>query len=303
MIFTKKMKRLLIFSAVLLVAGILLCLMGYITAKGEDASLFDQIENEDGNYVRIEEFDPASIKKISLDIKYAEVNVIGGAETDRIELINFANDRYDMTVSATTIAIEETSALSGLFGFGFDGLRNYINSVKVTSRDKTVNIYLTDASDMRLIDISLYSGDVRATGVSVNTDFNIDLEYGSVLFEEVNTEGNLVLDILEGNLDIKSSNIFSNTSKLSYGYESIERSKVTRINAEIDTGYFKCKTEWEPMLASVMRLSTDEGKVRFGGDIYENGSFSQGIKYTGITDVVQTVFEIHIAKGNIMITE
>lgn len=303
MIFTLKMKKLLILSAILLVIGAVLMLSGFLSAKSADASLFDQTENEDGNYIRVEEFDPESIKKISLDVSYADVNIIGGAESNRIELVNFANNRYDMTVSATTVSIEETSGLSGLFGFGFDGLRNYLNSARVTSRDKTVNIYLTDASGMRLIDIDIYSGDVSASGVVADADFDVSLEYGSVLFERTQTSGELKVDIAEGNLDIKGCEIALNTSNLAYGYENVENSRIMQINAEIGTGYFKCKTDWALMSSAVMRLTADAGKVRFGGDIYENGSFSQGIKYTGISDVVQTVFEVHVAGGNIMITE
>lgn len=302
MIFTRKMKKLLIASAVIASVGIIFLLIGYFTAKGTGVSLFDQIQNEDGNYVYTYEFNGSEIKKLSLDISYSDVNIIGGAEKNVIELVNFAKDNFNFASSATTVTVKEKSVFSGLFDLNFDGFRNYINSSRMLNKTKTVNIYLTSDSVMRLIETKLYSGDVKASGIYLDADYEITLSYGSVLFDDVKTKGELNANISEGNVDIKNSEIYLHKAVLRRGYDNIENSNLTEINADIGKGYYKHKTSRDNLLSGVLKLKTDNGRVRFGGDIYENGSFSQGMEYSG-SEVEQIVIEVHVKDGNIMITE
>ncbi|MBE6632490.1 MAG: hypothetical protein E7623_07310 [Ruminococcaceae bacterium] len=303
MTFTRKMKKLLITSAVLAAVGIIICLVGFITAKGNDTPLFNQTQNEDGNYVYVHEFDYESVKKISAELSYANVNIIGGAESNKIEMINFPIDEFSLTVGATTVSIEERSGLGSLFSFNFSGFRNYLNSVKMALKEKTVNIYLTDSSAIKLLDIEIYSGNANVSGVRNDTDIVFDIGYGSLLIEDIKSAGGLDVKIREGNLDMKNSELYSHKSELLYGYEYIEDSALTEINSDIKKGYFKYKTSKNDLLSGVLRLKTDNGRVRFGGDIYENGSFSQGMEYVGVSGVVQTIIEVHVSDGNIMITE
>ncbi|MBQ8207553.1 MAG: DUF4097 family beta strand repeat protein [Clostridia bacterium] len=299
--FTKKMKKLLIASSVLAVIGVVLCIAGF--AVSGEKELFSQKQNDEGQYVYTYEFDASLIKKISLELEYADVNVIKTSGSGMIEMINYPLDNFGMTVGATTVAIEEKSALGNLFSFNFDGFRNYFNSAKMASKNRTVNIYLPEGNGIKLIDIDIYSGDANISKLLADTDFEIEIDYGSAFIENVVSSGNLSVNISEGNLVIKNSEIYSNTSELTYGYEEIANSIITEIDAEIKKGYFKYETGGDSLLSSVLRLKTDNGRVRFGGDIYENGSFSQGMEYTGVSGVVQTVINVHVGEGNIMITE
>lgn len=302
MIFTRKMKKLLIASAVIASIGIIFLMIGYFTARTTEVSLFDQIQNEDGNYVYTYEFNGADIKKLSVDISYSDVNIIGNADKNMIEIVNFSKNNIHLTASATTVTVKEKSAISSLFNLNFEGLRNYINSSRLLNKTKIVNIYLTADSVMRLIETKLYSGDVNVSGVYLDTDYEINLSYGSVLFDDVKTKGEFNANVSEGNVDIKDSEIYLHKAVLGRGYDNIENSNLTEINADIGKGYYKHKTSRDNMLSSVLRLKTDNGRVRFGGDIYENGSFSQGLEYSG-SDVEQVVITVHVKDGNIMITE
>lgn len=303
MIFTKKMKRLLITSAVLALIGIVLCVVAFAAAKNNDIELLSQTQNDSGEYVYTYEFDASLIKKVSLEISYAEVKIVGASDSAKIELINYPIDNFGITVSATTVALEEKSALDTLFSLNFDGLRNYYNSLKMASKNRSVNIYLPQDCAVKLMNIDVYSGDIAVGNIHSYTDFEIEIGYGSLIMEDIISSGELAVKIAEGNLDIKDSEIYSHTSAIALGYESLTDSTLTEINADIAKGYFKYETGGEDLLSSVLRLKSDNGRVRFGGDIYENGSFSQGMEYSGVSGVVQTIINVHLGEGNIMITE
>ncbi len=301
--FTKKMKKLLIFAAVLAFIGTILCTAGIISSVKNDNELFSQTQNGAGQYVFEYEFDASQIKKISLELSYADVNIFISNSSGKLEMINYPLDVFGMTVGATTVSVREKSALGNLISFNFDGFRNYLNSIKMASKKRTVNIYLPSASELKLLDIDLYSGDVRIEHQRLETDFEIDLEYGSVYMDDVVSTGGFDIDISEGNLNISSSEMSFGKTDLKYGFADLSSSKITEIEAEISRGYFKYGYSGNDLLSSVVRLKTDSGRVRFGSDIYENGSFSQGMEYTGASGVVQSKIKIHVGEGNIMITE
>lgn len=299
----KKRSRILyIAAAVTALLGVLLCIISYFGAK-KSGGLFSQTENEDGNYIFEYEFDGEAIKKLSINVDYADVNIIGGADADRIELVNFAEQRFYMTVSATTVTIGERGGLSGLFSFNFGGLRNYLNSVRILGKQKSINIYLTDESALRLLEADIYSGDISVETYNGTSDLELSTDYGSLSVKSVETSGRLTFSSLDGNIDIESSNIYSQKVKLSRGYECMIDSGVTELDVDIGHGYFKYETGGYDMISSVMTLVSDDGRVRYGDDIYENGKFSQGMKYTGMSDVIQIVIDVHVEEGNIMVTK
>ena len=299
----KRLKKLCIAAAVLAALGVILCVVAFVGSKKAGTELFSQTENEDGNYVYDYGFNGEAIKKLSVSTKYADINIIGGADRDRIELVNFAEQNFRMAVSATTITIEDRDGFAGLFSFNFGGLRNYLNSFRIFGKVKTINIYLTDASSLRLVETKIYSGDVTVKNCNNSADYDFKLKYGSVSVDSLTTGGTLSLVSSDGNIDIVNSTIKKQTSKLTHGYENIVHSEITELDAEIKTGYFKYETGDYDVISSVMTLASDDGRVRYGDDIYENGKFSQGMRYTGISDIVQIVIDVHVEEGNIMITK
>lgn len=300
---TKKNKKLLITAAVFAALSIIFCGISAIRAKKKNVALFDQTQNEDGNFIYSYEFPEENIKKISLELSYADVNLIGGSEKCKIELINFSEDRFKMTVSATTIALEEKSGFTGIFSLNFKGLRNYLNSFRMITKAKTVNIYLTNESVIKLMEADIYSGNVKIQDCINQCNYDFDIKYGALSALGVTTEEKLSVKLYDGNLDISGSKIATHDAKIERGYEAILNSQFTDLTSDIVTGYFKYQTGQYSLMSSVLKLVSDTGRVRFGGDIYESGSFSQGMKYTGISSVVQTSVDVHVKNGNIMITE
>ena len=86
------------------------------------------------------------------------------------------------------------------------------------------------------------------------------------------------------------------------GYLYLNGVKTIDVDADIKKGYFKYVTGDFDLESAVLTLKSEEGKVRYLDDIYESGSFSQGMQYVG-TSVTQIIIDVAVANGNIMITK
>ncbi len=301
--FTKKMKKMLITAAVLAIIGIILCIAAFAVSKKDETPLLSQTQDESGEYIFTYEFDTKSIKKLAIELSYANIKLVAGADKAKLELVNYPIDNFSITVSATTVSLEEKSTLSTLFSFNYDGIRNYYNSIKMARKERAVNIYLPAETALKLIDIDLYSGNIYASNITSEADLDLDIDYGSVFVEGFKTSGELAVKIGEGNLEILGSDISTHSSNIKLGYESIVDSLVVHMDSNIEKGYFKYETGGDDLISAVLRLKSENGRVRFGGDIYESGGFNQGIEYSGVSGVVQKVINVHLGEGNIMITE
>lgn len=300
-----KVKRLLIVAAVLFALGLALCIVGALVSRARSVSLFDQTKNADGSYTFTYDFKGDSIKKISLDVSFADVNIIGGAEENKLELINYSHSGFQLTTSATTLSVKEKQGADafGIFsGFSFKGLRNLIYGVNFIGKDRTVNVYITDDSVLKLIDGKIYSGNVNINDVSTSTKLELSMDYGSLNAKGIDGEASLDINIKEGNADVERSSLTELTASLDKGYLFLNGVKTVDIDADIKKGYFKYITGDFDLESAVLTLKSEEGKVRYLDDIYESGSFSQGMQYVG-TSVTQIIVDVSVADGNIMITK
>lgn len=300
-----KVKKLLITSAILFALGLALCITGAIVARSKSVALFDQTKNPDGSYTFTYEFKGDLIKKISLDVSYADVNIIGGADENKLELVNYSHSGFQLTTGATTLSLKEKSGIEafGIFsGFSFKGLRNLIYGVNFIGKDRVVNVYLTDDSQLKLFDGKIYSGNVSIENLTSPSTVNIDLEYGSLSASNVSGVTALDIDIKEGNAEIKSSDVSSIKTNLDLGYVFLDLVEVDDVDVDIAKGYFKYVTGDFSLESGVLTLKSENGRVRYLDDIYESGSFSQGMQYIG-TSVTQIIVDVAVSEGNIMITK
>ena len=302
---TVKVKRLLIVAAVLFAVGLALCIVGALTARSRYTALFDQTKNPDGSYTFTYDFKGESVKKISLDVSYADVNIIGGAQENKLELINYSHSGFQLTTGATTLSLKEKNGADafGIFsGFSFKGLRNLIYGVNFIGKDRTVNVYLTDDSVLKLLEGKVYSGNVNIDDLRTSTEVKIDMEYGSLKAKGFEGGSSLDVSIKEGNADIEKSTFTELKASLDKGYVFLDGTKAEDIDVDIKKGYFKYITGDFNLESAVLTLNSEEGKVRYLDDIYESGSFSQGMQYVG-TSVTQIIIDVSVADGNIMITK
>ena len=92
-----------------------MCISAENMAKDQGIALFKQEHDGNNNYVETyDDIDEASLKKLVISLKNADINVYGGAEKSRIELINFSDNSYNLTASKTQITLSGIDGISGL---------------------------------------------------------------------------------------------------------------------------------------------------------------------------------------------
>ena len=302
---TAKVKKFLVAALILLGIGLALCLVGAVISRSQSVALFDQTKNSDGSYTFTYEFKGDTVKKISFDVSFADVNIIGGAEKNKLELINYSHSDFQLTTSASTFSVKEKGG-AGAFdifsGFSFKGLRNVIYGVNFIGKDRTVNLYLTDDCVLKILDGKLYSGNVQINDLGTPTDLKLDIEYGSLKSNGIDGAGSLDVRIAEGNAEVERSSLTNLKAKLDRGYLSLNKVEAVDIDTDIQKGYFKYVIGDYDLDSAVLTLKSEEGKVRYLDDIYESGSFSQGMQYVG-TSVTQIIIDVAVSDGNIMITK
>ena len=183
----------IIVTIILACAGVLLCISAEDMANKQGIALFKQEHDGNNNYVEAyDDIDEETLKKLVISLKNADINIYGGAEKSKIELINFSDNSYNLTASKTQITLSAIEGISGLinldtFKINFDGFRNYQNYLKSRNRQKTVNLYLTDAAAVIFIDIQNESGKITLNGLDLDCDYKIAAANGSVLLSDINT--------------------------------------------------------------------------------------------------------------------
>ena len=79
----------LIISVILIITGVVLKNSALKDAEKENIELFRQTLTENGDLIETVEFSIEDTNKINIDIKNANVNIIGNAEKSYAEIINF----------------------------------------------------------------------------------------------------------------------------------------------------------------------------------------------------------------------
>ena len=95
----------LIVSVLLACLGVILCMTATSIANEQGIGLFDQVGDGDDNYIHYETFVEEELKKIVVKVSDVKVNVIGGAEESKIELVNFPNNAYQIQAGRSTLQI------------------------------------------------------------------------------------------------------------------------------------------------------------------------------------------------------
>lgn len=175
--------------------GIVICIIGVICSVVSGVTLFAD-KTDTGNYTHTYSIGEESINRINIDIKNADVNVIGGCEKSYIEIVNFSENYYSLHVTDRIVEFNEyTDFLSSLKfwenGGGFKGLR-YLFRIKKYPDQKTVNVYLENDIILKNLSLTIENGRVNIENMGSNTDYMIrDLESGTVNIKDVSGASSL----------------------------------------------------------------------------------------------------------------
>lgn len=168
----------LVIAVLLVIVGLVGCIIGQNMAKANGEYLF--AEDRDGDMIQTVDLNESDISKIQLIFSNAEVNIIGRQEKSYIEFINFRENYYTVSTTNRVLSFDEIPDLKSMLkfwenGFSFKGMR-YILSFREQadeSRQKVINIYLTNDKDIKIFDIKGQSLTLNISEMTTGTDYNI----------------------------------------------------------------------------------------------------------------------------------
>ncbi len=197
----------LIVSILLACVGFLLCMTATSLATEQGIGLFAQIGDEDDNYVATEPINEEELKKIVVKVSNVQVNIIGGAEESKIELVNFMNSSYQIQAGRSTLQISDNSGISGIidldnFKINFHGFRDYLHYIfdyiaGRPQKEQILNVYLTDSADLVNFNITAGNGDITVSHMKADCDYKVILANGVVVFEDVTTDSSIQIESTE----------------------------------------------------------------------------------------------------------
>ena len=236
----------LIVSVLLACMGVILCMTASSIANEQGVGLFDQVGDGEDNYIHSETFSEEELKKIVIKVSDVKVNVIGGAEESRIELVNFPNNSYQIQAGRSTLQISDNAGISGIIDLdnlkiNFNGFRDYLHYVfEDTVREKSLNLYLTDNADLVNLNITTTTGDISVADLSTGCDFKIVITNGVVDFVNVATDSSVQIEATESaniNIDMVSADEIRIMSPNSECFVDITKTTFTRaMYIEVESG-------------------------------------------------------------------
>jgi hypothetical protein len=206
----------LIVSILLACVGFLLCITASSMATEQGIGLFTQIGDEDDNYVATQIFTEEDLKKIVIKVSNVNVNVIGGAEESKIELVNFMNDSYNIQAGRSTLQISDNSGITGIidlenFKINFGGFRDYLHYLfdfieGNEKKEQILNVYLTDEADLVNLNITVGDGDITLSDMQIDCDYKIVLASGVVDIANISTDSSVQIEsTVSSNIEIKNT--------------------------------------------------------------------------------------------------
>ena len=213
----------LIVSILLASVGFLLCMTATSLATEQGIGLFTQIGDDDDNYIAIETFTEEELKKIVVKVSNVRVNIIGGAEESRIELVNFMNNSYQIQAGRSTLQISDNSGITGIididnFKINFHGFRDYLHYLfdyiaGRPQKDQVLNVYLTDEADLVNFNITVGDGDITISNMTTDCDYKIVIDSGVVDINNVNTDSSIQIESTESS-NIEINNVYTDEIRI-----------------------------------------------------------------------------------------
>ncbi|MBQ4140861.1 MAG: DUF4097 family beta strand repeat protein [Clostridia bacterium] len=213
----------LIVSILLASVGFLLCMTATSLATEQGIGLFTQIGDDDDNYIATETFTEEELKKIVVKVSNVRVNIIGGADESRIELVNFMNNSYQIQAGRSTLQISDNSGITGIididnFKINFHGFRDYLHYLfdyiaGRPQKDQVLNVYLTDEADLVNFNITVGDGDITISNMTTDCDYKIVIDSGVVDINNVNTDSSIQIESTESS-NIEINNVYTDEIRI-----------------------------------------------------------------------------------------
>ncbi len=267
----KRSKVFLIVSAIIFGVGLIICLIGALVASGDGEQIYSAKIGEDRGYVY--NFGDGKTDKIKINVTDANINIYGGSDKSCVEVLNFNENLCSYSGNNAMVTFREATQvddITGIWesGLSFKGLRYILRPVPA-DKEKTVNIYLESEEQVKAFDIKLERGTVTVKDLSTLADYNISLESGKVIFENVSTDSSI--DVSASG-DISTDVIFNGVSAdmmtLNAKRAKFTSDKVTFGECEMNVTVGSASFEFVPKAELYTVEIATKGKLTVDGGIY-----------------------------------
>ncbi len=271
----------LIVAVLIICLGVLLCITGNSMATDMGISIFAQTGDAENNFSTTETFESEELKKIVLNFTDVNVNVYGGAEEEKVELVNFTDGTYVYSLSKSTMQIYENSGITSFidldnFKIYFNGFRDYLHHYKYRDKQRSVNLYLKNEADIIKFDITTQSGNITVKDLSLGCDYKITTATGILTLENVTTDSNVALESTkESSMELKNVKARSFEINAVSAYATMKDSSFShKLFANIASGSFEYDRVEADFAGFNVELSAPNGALRVWDTEY-NSYFSE----------------------------
>ena len=203
----------MILAAVLIVVGVVVCFVGGSMTGNDNPLLCDAVDAE-GNEITTHTLTEFDLTDIEIDIKNAEVNIIGQSTSNYIEFKNINTVTYDFVINKHKLNLETVNPfnISSMVKFrenegGFGGLRHYLYLGRYKDKVSQINIYVTPETSLGSIKIRVENGDITVKNMISDTEYELKAIKGNVVYEKTNTASALTVNVKKGNFTFGSSDV------------------------------------------------------------------------------------------------
>ncbi len=232
----------MILAAVLIVAGVIVCFVGSGMAGNDNPLLCDRIDSE-GNEITVYSLSEFDLTDMEIDIKNAEVNVIGQSTTCYIEFKNINKVTYDFVISKHKLTLNTVNPfnISSMVKFrenegGFGGLRHYLYLNRYDDKVSQINIYITPEQSVDSIKIRTDKGDVSIKNMISDTTYDLSATNGNVIYENSITSASLDVNVKKGNFTFNSASVSPLNFKIENGHGKFTLNKQYNLSCKCESG-------------------------------------------------------------------
>lgn len=265
-------------AVLLIICGIVVKNKGLEKAEAKNLELFRQELRDNGDFVETVKISTEDTNKININLKNADINVIGGCESSYVEIINFNALEYASYSNNRSFNIENDliSSLTGRAEGGsikFNGVRDFVRFDK-HNQEKMINVYLAADSAVKIFNITLDEGNVSFEGITPVCDYTIILNNGDVSFK--NTPEISLVDV-----------------KTNKGDLTMENAYVSNANIKLDNGNVVFSTPSTYIYD--FEIESETGEIKYNSDTHKG-------KFVLENDEPNGIIVMHIGVGNVAVT-
>lgn len=190
-------KFFLMISAVIAALGIILMIVGAISASSADVQLYPEKIN--GKYVFTVDMSDKEISTIKIDATDTDIDVITGEESEYIEFINFNQNKSSISTTNSMVKFEENASLTSVLSFWngnfeFKGLRSIFSFGGEDENAKQIVIHLKSTEKIKNFSFTIGNGDISIANAKSDTDYIITMDSGNIDFKAVKTNSNVSIN-------------------------------------------------------------------------------------------------------------